>query len=315
MTSPRIALLGGGTVGAELARLIQQHPNLHLQGVLVRDTKRERSFTNWERLVTNDHETLLQNADIIVEVLGGVKTPLAMLEPYLTGDIPLVSANKAVLAERWDAFTPQRTAGKLFFEAAVMGGVPVIGTANTLLRAAELVEFGAVLNGTCNVILAAMEEGHTYEDALRDAQAAGFAEADPTLDVGGFDAAHKLNLLIRMLADPNYSWEQLSEHITGITGVSSADVAHAKAEHTHIRLIGSARMVNGKVEAYVRPERLQTGHPLLTRGVTNAFWYRGEPLGEILLRGPGAGAGPTAAAVFGDVLQAAAGAPGHGQHL
>lgn len=315
MTSPRIALLGGGTVGAELARLIQQHPALTLSGVLVRNTEQERPFANWQRLVTTDHEALLAQADIIVEVMGGVHQPLAILEPHLSGNVPIVSANKAVLAEQWDQFTPLRKAGKLFFEAAVMGGVPVIGTANTLLRATELIEFGAVLNGTCNVVLAAMEDGQSYEAALADAQAAGFAEADPTLDVSGFDAAHKLNILIRLLADPHYSWQQLRSNITGISEVSAADIAHAKAEHTHIRLVGSVRKNGETIEAHVRPERLQTGHPLLTRGVTNAFWYRGEPLGEILLRGPGAGAGPTAAAVFGDVLQAAAGALGHGQHV
>lgn len=313
MISPRIALLGGGTVGAHVAHLIQQHDSLTLAGVLVRDTEKERPFAQWQEYVTTDGEALVAEADIVVEVLGGIDTPLKLLDPLLTeGTTPIVTANKAMLAERWDAFDTVRRAGALYFEAAVMGGVPVIGTANTLLRSSTMIEFGAVLNGTCNVILAAMEEGQEYNAALAEAQAAGFAEADPTLDVSGYDAAHKLNILIRMLADPTYTWEQMQANIVGIDTVQPPDIQAAKADGTHIRLVGSVMKKEGAIVAHVRPERLQSGHPLLTRGVTNAFWYRGDPLGEILLRGPGAGAGPTAAAVFGDILQAALGAPGHG---
>lgn len=314
MTILRVGLLGGGTVGAKVAQLVSNNPQLSLTGVLVRDTTQERPFPNWQQLVTDDPAAVLTDADIIVEVMGGTTVPLELLTPYLQKNTRIITANKALLAEHWEAFDTPRKAGRLFFEAAVMGGVPVIGTANTLLRASELQEFGAVLNGTCNVVLASMEEGQAYEDALRDAQAAGFAEADPYLDVSGLDAAHKLNILIRLLADPTYDWGTMHTKVRGIDTVTQDDIAEAKAAGKHIRLVGSARLEDGQVRACVRPERLPAGHPLLTRGVTNAFWYRGDPLGELLLRGPGAGAGPTAAAVYGDILSALAGAPGHGQH-
>lgn len=315
MTILRVALLGGGTVGATVAQLVSDHPNLSLTGVLVRDTRQERPFPNWQHLVTDNPAQVLTDADIVVEVMGGTTVPLNLLEPYLHEDVRIVTANKAMLAEQWNAFDAPRKAGRLYFEAAVMGGVPVIGTASTLLRSSQLQEFGAVLNGTCNVVLAAMEEGQMYADALADAQAAGFAEADPTLDVSGIDAAHKLNILIRLLADPEYGWDMMRAKVRGIDTVTPDDIAEAKAAGKHIRLVGSARVEDGQVRACVRPEQLAAGHPLLTRGVTNAFWYRGDPLGELLLRGPGAGAGPTAAAVYGDILSALAGAPGHGQHV
>lgn len=315
MTILRVALLGGGTVGAKVAQLVSTNPQLSLTGVLVRDTAQERPFPNWQQLVTDNPDEVLAGADIIVEVMGGTTFPLELLTPHLPEGTRIVTANKALLAEHWSAFDVPRRAGRLYFEAAVMGGVPVIGTASTLLRAGQLQEFGAVLNGTCNVVLASMEEGQAYAEALQDAQEAGFAEADPFLDVSGLDAAHKLNILIRLLADPAYDWEQMRAKVTGIDTVTPAAVAEAKAAGKHIRLVGSARLEDGHVRACVRPERLPSGHPLLTRGVTNAFWYRGDPLGELLLRGPGAGAGPTAAAVYGDILSALAGAPGHGQHV
>src|SRR5690606_31149067 len=223
----------------------------------------------------------------------------------------VVSANKAALAERWSEFAPFLSEGRVYFEAAVMAGVPVIGPLTGALRGCRPVGLHAVLNGTCNVILSAMEQGVEYHDALADAQRRGFAEADPTLDVGGFDAAHKLSLLARFGFDPELDHASVVANTRGIADVSSAQVADHAARGRSVRLIGSIVPIAGSWRARVRPVSLPRHHPLVTDGPTNSMSFTGDPLGDVLLRGPGAGGGPTASAVFADVLAALAGAPGH----
>lgn len=308
MTS--VAVLGGGTVGTEVVRLLQQDAAFSVTGVLVRDPARERGFAIWQDLTTTDH-SLIDGADIVVEVMGGVTDAADLSLTALRSGSRLVSANKAALAERWMEFLPFLADGKVYLEAAVMAGVPIVGSLTGALRGCAPVALHAVLNGTCNVILSAMEQGAEYAAALDGAQRLGYAEADPTLDVGGFDAAHKLSILARLAFGPDLDYQAVKAETIGIEGVSAAMVAEQAARGRSIRLVGSVQARAGKWHAGVGPVSLPSAHPLVTSGPSNTLLFSGDPLGDVLLRGPGAGGGATASAVVADVIAAARGVPGH----
>ena len=305
-----VAVLGGGTVGSEVVRLLQRDPDFNVVGVLVRDARRERGFAGWRELTTTD-PAVSASADIVVEVMGGVSEAGDHALRALAAGSVLVTANKAALAERWAEFLPFLNAGRVHLEAAVMAGVPVIGSLTGALRGCAPVALHAVLNGTCNVILSAMEQGAAYAAALAEAQSQGFAEADPTLDVGGFDAAHKLSILARLAFAPDLDHQTLKSDTRGIAGVSAKQFAAQAARGRTIRLVGSIEPEAGKWRAKVGPVSLPRDHPLVTSGPINTMLFTGDPLGSVMLRGPGAGGGATASAVMGDVLAAAAGVPGH----
>ena len=306
----RVAILGAGTVGAEVVRILRERPDVRLTGVLVRDADRPRSFAGWQELVTTDVARVLAGAEIVVEVMGGVDTAVDLSLRALASGAVLVSANKAAVAERWADFLPYLERGLVHLEAAVMAGTPVVGPLTHALRGSRPMRLDAVLNGTCNVMLAAMERGVAYQDALADAQRAGFAEADPTLDVDGIDAAHKLSVLARLAFDPGLAWTEVLARTRGIRGLSADRVAGARAGGRRIRLVGTIAPVEGRWEARVRPVSLPDGHPLVTDGPGNAMAFVGDPLGSVLVRGPGAGGGATASGVVGDVLAALDGGPG-----
>ncbi len=306
----RVAVLGGGTVGAAVTRLLQARDDVALTGVLVRDVDRPRPFADARSLVTTDEDRVLGGADVVVEVMGGVGRALDLGLRALDAGAVLVSANKAALAERWRDYLPYLRQGRVHFEAAVMAGTPVVGPLGTVLRGSAPQRLDAVLNGTCNVILAAMERGVAYEAALLDAQRAGFAEADPTLDVDGIDAAHKLTLLARLAFDPDVAWGDVLARTRGIRGLSARQMAQAWDDGRRIRLVASVAAGAAGWEARVRPVSLPADHPLVTVGPVNAMRFVGDPLGEVLVRGPGAGGGATASGVVADVLAALEGRPG-----
>lgn len=302
-----VALIGAGTVGSAVVRSLLGRAGLTLTGVLVRDPGAPRDFPDHRRLVTTDTD-LLADADFVVEVAGGLRgAPDLALAALARGQV-VVSANKAALAERWDEFVPALAAGRLHFEAAVMAGVPVVGALATGLRGAGPRELHAVLNGTCNVILAAMEAGKPYAEALAEAQYAGFAEADPSLDVEGVDTAHKLALLLRLAFDPFATWQRVATNVTGITHLDPADLVAARRSGRSVRLVGSVVWRAGEGWCTrVRPVVLAREHPLVAAGPTNALSFRGSEVSEVLLRGPGAGGAATASAVVSDLLAAIAG--------
>ncbi|MFA7461007.1 MAG: homoserine dehydrogenase [Trueperaceae bacterium] len=311
MTSnQRVAILGGGTVGSELVNLLHERslPGVEVTGVLVRDGTRERTFAGWRDLVTTD-PGFVDDADVVVEVMGGTQLAAELSLAALSRGARLVSANKAALAERWSEFLPFLSGGRVYLEAAVMAGTPVIGPLTGALRGSQPVALHAVLNGTCNVVLAAMDEGADYHEALADAQRAGFAEADPTLDVEGLDAAHKLTLLARLAFAPELQWQSVRAATKGISGISAATLAAARSRGRRVRLVGSVEFAGGW-QAAVRPVELPEGHPLLASGPTNAMLFVGEQCGEVLVRGPGAGGASTASGVLGDLLAALSGRAG-----
>ncbi len=314
-----LALLGAGTVGTQFLKLLSERserfealattPNL--TGILVRDLGRERPEWVPRNLLTTDADAVLRDADVVVELIGGTGRALELVEYALGEGIPVITANKALLAEAWEELRPYAEDGMLYYEAAVMGGSPAVEVMAGSLRGNYPLELHGVLNGTTSYILSRMEAGHSFGDALAEAQAKGYAEADPLFDVAGIDAAHKLTILARLLVDPEFAWEEVRAHTRGITHLKAEEVMRAADRGTPIRLVASLYGENGRWQARVRPVRVPKGHPLATPGVQNALVYRGDAVGEVILTGPGAGGLATAGAVIADLFRLIEGYPGH----
>ena len=311
-----IGLLGCGTVGQNVLGLLERRRDifadigvrLDVCGVLVRDARRERDVPAGTRLT--EDPGFLNECGIVVEALGGVEGPLALLLPVLRSGRPVITANKAMLAERWDALRGYAQAGQLYYESAVMAGTPIIGPMSTVLRASAFTRLQAVLNGTCAYILTQMEGGKPYEQALNEAQALGYAEDPPTLDVGGFDTAHKLAVLARFCADGDFPYSAVQ--IQGIEQVTLDEVAAAKAAGERIKLVATLERVGDGWHASVAPTRLPETHPICTAGAgRNSMVYVGEECGELFFAGGGAGGLVTASAVVGDIMDCVLGFPGH----
>ena len=311
----RIGLLGAGTVGTALAELLQRRihaceVDAALGKVLVRDTQKARGSIPTSNLTT-DAEEVLRDADIVVELIGGADLAGDLMLRALEEGKRVVTANKAALAERWGEFKPYLEAGTLYFEAAVMAGTPIIGPLTNALRGSKPLEMHALLNGTCNYILSEMEVGKDFQSALSDAQRLGYAEADPTLDIEGFDAAHKLTLLARLTVLPNLAWEEVKRRTIGISHLTDTHITEAMEDGGRVRLVGSVYPKEGAWRVEVRPAYLAASHPLAgSASNRNGLLFKGDAIGEVLITGAGAGAGPTASAVLADVLCAVAERPG-----
>jgi homoserine dehydrogenase len=306
----RIGLLGVGTVGTAFAELLRARPELQLARALVRDPAKPRRIAHPDSVLTTELNDVLDAADVVVELMGGTDAAVRAMLAALERGLPVVTANKAALAERWDVFLPHMRAGRLHFEASVMAGTPVIGPVAGALRGSAPHELHGVLNGTCGFVLARLEQGATYQEAVAEAQRLGYAEADPTLDVSGTDAAHKLAILARLAVDPELPWEAVRERTRGIERLTPGIVHEAMEDGGRLQLVGSVLPGPAGWEARVRPVYLPPGHPLtIGEDVRAALLYRGVG-GEVLLVGPGAGGVETASAVLGDVLAVAAGRPG-----
>ena len=248
--------------------------------------------------------------DVAVELMGGTGIARTFIHDALSKGKHVVTANKALLAENGlDLF---RIAGEknlyLGYEASVCGGIPIVQTMREGLAGNRILTVSGILNGTCNYILSAMTaKGQSFDDALKNAQKLGFAEADPTLDIEGLDAAHKLVLLIRLAWGVEYPFKELP--VQGIGKVSPTDIAFAKELGYRIKLIGQARMADGKLEAGVFPTLVHEESMLAkVDGSFNAVWVKGNAVGSVFLHGRGAGDLPTGSAVLSDVLAIARGA-------
>ena len=307
-TPVKVGLLGAGTVGSGLLELMAQRPELVATKALVRDLDRPRPVQRPEQLLTLDAQEVLDSAEVVVELIGGTgRAGDLILEAAAAGKV-VVTANKAVLAERWTELAPLVQQGRLFFEASVMAGTPVIGPLSRALRGSRPLELHAILNGTCNHILGQLERGVSYQHALEEAQRLGYAEADPSLDVDGFDAAHKLTVLVRLAFDPSLEWEAVRTNTVGIGELTPAIVLEAMEDGGRVRLVGSIVPREGRWDARVRPVYLPADHLLAGAASTrNGLLFRGDAVGEVFIAGAGAGALPTASAVLGDILAAVAG--------
>lgn len=318
METIRIGMMGAGTVGGGLAELLPKHQErfraldvkVELAKVLVRDEKKARPGIA-SRLLTAKAEGFLDDVDVLVEVAGGTDQAGEMVLEALQRGLPVVTANKALLAERWDELRPYAEEGDLHYEASVMAGTPIIGALQSLWGN-QTTEMHGIVNGTCSYIIRRLEEGATYAEAFKEAGDLGYLEADPNLDVGGIDSAHKITVLGRLTVDPNLNWDRVLRHTRGIQHLTPEMLKEARAKGQAIKLVASLYPEKGQWVGAVRPVRLPAEHPLVTMGSgRNAMVYRGDPIGQLVFAGAGAGAGVTASAVLSDLYRVLLGAPGH----
>jgi len=331
----RIGLLGAGTVGREVARALLERPDelapadgapLELVGIAVRDVERARSGGLPPDLLTDApaHLVASSGTDVIVELIGGDEPARTLIAAALAAGKAVVTANKHVLAHHGPDLEEiaRRTGAALRFEASVGGGIPVLGPIATDLAGNRVSAVRGIVNGTTNYILTAMtDEGREYDEVLADAQALGYAEADPSGDVEGRDAANKLVVLARLALG---WWIPVDDVRTtpdagpgagrpGITGVSAADIAAARAGGHVIKLIADARRAPGptapgQITASVVPTAVPADSPLgRTSGVLNRIEIEALPVGVVAFSGPGAGGASTSSAVLGDLVAIARG--------
>lgn len=315
-----IGVAGLGTVGTGLLAFLAENPVFMpangiavVTGVSARSRSRPRPFDISNLPWFDDPVALAQSDDIdmFVELIGGSDGPAkAAVEAALRARKPVVTANKALIAEHGAelAALAEDMGVPLLFEAAVMGGVPAVKIVREALVGEDIRSIAGILNGTCNYILTEMEaSGRSFADVLAEAQRLGYAEADPTMDVGGFDAAHKITILAALAfgCAPNFA----AAEIEGIDQVELLDIRMAKDLGYRIKLVASAeRSMHGAL-VRVHPTLAPLNHPLAQAGgALNALFIEGERIGRIFLQGPGAGAGPTAAAVAADIADVIAGA-------
>ena len=324
----RVGLLGCGNVGGALAEIlltrtddVAARTGIHLElvGIAVSDPTRPRSPSIRAELVSADAAALVarDDVDVVVEVIGGLHPAHELVEAALRNGKPVVTANKALLAVAGAELAEVAASSgvDLLYEAAVAGAIPVIRPLRESLAGEQIVRVMGIVNGTTNYILTRMEEeGAGYDDVLREAQALGLAERDPTADVEGHDAAAKAAILAALAFGSDVV--DADVHREGISGLSAADVAYANRLGYSVKLLAVAELVDGGPEVSVRvhPAMVPKTHPLASvRGAFNAVFVEGAVSGELMLYGRGAGGGPTASAVLGDVVDASrnllAGAP------
>ncbi len=316
----RIGVAGLGTVGAGLLTFLADRPDFApaggravVTGVSARSRSRPRPF-DISNLPWFDDPVALATSpdnDVFVELIGGSDGPAkAAVEAALKLGKPVVTANKALLAEHGAelAVLAEANGAPLVFEAAVMGGVPAVKMMREALVGDDVNSVAGILNGTCNYILTEMEQGgRPFAEVLAEAQRLGYAEADPTMDVGGFDAAHKITLLSALAfgCAPNFA----AAEIEGIDQIELLDIKMARDLGYRVKLVASADRSADGVLVRVHPSLAPLSHPLAQAGgALNALFIESQRIGRIFVQGPGAGAGPTAAAVAADIADVMTGA-------
>ncbi len=312
-----IALLGLGTVGSAVARLLEQNRSdieakaggpIHIRWALVRTADRPRSVPEDVRVVT-DPARILEDPEVemVIEVMGGEEPAFELMRSALLRGKTVVTANKDVVAAHGEALeqAASATEAEIYYEGAVGGGIPIVRSLQMSLSANRIERVYGVLNGTTNFILTRMEEsGWSYADALAEAQRQGYAEADPAADVDGVDAARKIAILSGIAF--NRRVHPGDVRTEGIRSVTAADIRHARGFHWRIRLLAAAVRRDERLEIAVGPTLIPDRHPLAAvRDAMNAVYVVGDALGEAMFYGAGAGGDPTASAVVGDLVEAA----------
>ncbi len=313
----RVGVLGCGNVGAALvqalesdASLITQRSGVHIEvaRVAVHNLAKERDVAFGPGVLTNDADRVVTDPeiDVVVEVIGGVEPARTLILHALKSGKPVITANKELLANFGEElFEAAETAGvDLLFEASVAGGIPLMRPLRESLAGERITRVMGIVNGTTNYVLTQMtEEGSSFAEAVAEAQALGYAERDPTADVEGFDAAAKAAIIAsiafgaRVVAGDVYR--------EGITEITADDIAAARELGYVVKLLAVAEEHDGAVGARVHPAMVPLDHPLASvRGSFNAVFIEGRTVGQLMLLGRGAGGGPTASAVLGDVIDA-----------
>ncbi|KHL05082.1 homoserine dehydrogenase [Sinomonas humi] len=328
----KVALLGCGTVGSQVARILLEDGDslaarsgarLELAGIAVRSMDAKRDVDLPRELFTDEAEALVDSADLVVELMGGIEPARSLILRAIRKGASVVTGNKALLAQDGPALFEEadRNNAELSFEAAVAGAIPIIRPIRESLSGDRITRVLGIVNGTTNYILDQMDTtGAAFADALAEAQRLGYAEADPTADVEGHDAAAKAALLATLAFHTPVSLDDV--RCEGITKVTAEDIAAAKDSGFVIKLLAIAELVrlgdgDGAEGTSVRvhPTLLPREHPLAAvRGAYNAVFVEAENAGQLMFYGAGAGGRPTASAVMGDLVSTArrlvAGAPG-----
>ncbi|MFD5600157.1 homoserine dehydrogenase [Leucobacter sp. NPDC058333] len=317
----RVALLGCGSVGAQVARLILEHGDelaarigarLTLAGIAVRDVDGKRDVELPRELFTTDAERLVQGADIVIELMGGIEPARTLISQALQGGADVVTANKALIAAHGPELSEaaEQVGAQLSYEAAVAAAIPILRPLRESLAGDHITRVLGIVNGSTNYILDRMDRfGDSAEDASRVASELGFLEADPTLDVEGYDAAQKATILASIAFHTEVPVDAV--HREGITGITAEQIEAAKSSGYVIKLLAIAERLQAAdgtdgVSARVYPALIRRDHPLAAvyEG-KNAVFVEAEAAGELMFYGAGAGGSETASAVLGDVVSAA----------
>jgi homoserine dehydrogenase len=317
----KVAILGMGTVGSGVARLLVEHGDriarhagrkLWLEKAVVKDLKKKRRYDPPPEVVTDKVDDVINDPEIkvVAHLVGGVEPARTIMLRLLESGKDVVTANKALLAEHGaELFDRARELGRsIAFEASVAGGIPIIANISQCLSANQLQSLDGILNGTCNFILTKMhQEGSAYADSVAEAQRLGYAEADPTMDVDGSDAAQKLAILAHLAFGARVDWKDIPR--VGIDTVDVSDVRFAQKMGYVIKLLAVAQLVDGKeLDLYVSPTLVREDRILAeVDGAFNAVQVEGDAVGPLTFLGQGAGQMPTASAVVADLIDTAVG--------
>lgn len=315
MQAISIGLLGLGTVGSGVVQIIKNHQEklmhqigcpVQIKKILVKDVSKERGIAIAPELLTTEPNEIIDNPDIdiIVEVMGGVEETRKYLLKALNNKKHVVTANKDLMAIHGSELlsTAAGNGCDFYFEASVAGGIPILRSLVDGLSSDHITKMMGIVNGTTNFILTKMsQQGSAYDEVLKEAQELGYAEADPTADVEGLDAARKMVILATLGFSMKIDLEDVKVH--GITQITEEDLQYAKQLGYTMKLIGMAQLEDDKVEVSVQPTLLVNSHPLAAvNNEYNAVYVYGEAVGETMFYGPGAGSLPTATSIVSDLV-------------
>lgn len=319
MSAPiTIALLGGGTVGSAVAKLLVENSQdlaarigrpIQISGIAVRDASKPRGAIDAALITTDVQALAASGADIVIEVIGGIEPAKSLIETAIANGSSVVTANKALLAAHGAELHAKAVAAgvDLFYEASVAGAIPLLRPLRESLAGDKVRRVLGIVNGTTNFILSKMyDDGADYADVLAQAQSLGYAEADPTADVEGFDSAAKAAILAGLAFHTNVTIDDVSRE--GMSKVSALDIAAAKSLGCVIKLLAIAELTDDDAGIIVRvhPTMVPNSHPLASvRDAFNAVFVEAEAAGQMMFYGRGAGGNPTASSVLGDVVAAA----------
>lgn len=319
MKTIKIGLLGLGNIGTGTYKTLEMNKaeiekaagaSVDIVKILEKDTDRDRGiFVPKDKFTSNPDDIFKDpEIDIVIELLGGIEPASTFMLSAMQNGKHVVSANKAAIAANYDKLMKTAEDNNVIFrfEASVGGGIPILGTLTGPLCANKFEEVMGIVNGTTNYILTKMTvEGLDYDTVLKDAQAKGFAEADPTADVEGIDAANKLSILMALMFDKYVSPDNIPT--TGITHITKESIEEARSRNCTIKLIAHARKLeSGEVEYKVAPMEIDNSHPLASiNNEFNAVFVTGNAVDDVMFYGKGAGPLPTGSAVLGDVIEIA----------
>ncbi|PYS55169.1 MAG: homoserine dehydrogenase [Acidobacteria bacterium] len=310
-----VGMIGLGTVGSGALRILRDNAEpirqrlgvpVEITKIAVRDLKRDRGLRLAGGVLTDNPREIIEdpNIDIVVELIGGYQPAKELILASIAQGKHVVTANKALLAVHGEEIreAARRASVRIGFEGSVGGGIPVIKALKEALAANRILSIYGIINGTSNYILSKMtDEERSFADVLAEAQRAGYAEADPTFDVGGIDTAHKLAILVNLAFDTHVRLEQIFTE--GITSISPLDIDFGKELGYKLKLLAIAKWHDGQVEARVHPTMVPDEYPIAkVSGVYNAIQIVGDACGDIMLYGRGAGSMPTGSAVVADIM-------------